>query len=125
MPGERLSMRKIREVLRLRFAQGLSQRAIGQSLGVSPPGCERTANAGPVLLHPKPAPPKPRRPARPERWEAAITELLALQAGYAAWLEALPEATRASATGEALQAIVDLDPDELAAIQPPRGFGRD
>ena len=29
MPGERLSMRKIREVLRLRFAQGLSQRAIG------------------------------------------------------------------------------------------------
>ena len=29
MPGERVSMRKIREVLRLRFAQGLSQRAIG------------------------------------------------------------------------------------------------
>lgn len=28
-------MRKIREVLRLRFAQGLSQRAIGQSLGIS------------------------------------------------------------------------------------------
>jgi transposase len=35
MPGERLSMRKIREVLRLRFAQGLSQRAIGHSLGLS------------------------------------------------------------------------------------------
>jgi len=35
MPGERVSMRKIREVLRLRFAQGLSQRAIGVSLGVS------------------------------------------------------------------------------------------
>src|ERR1700743_954231 len=35
MPGERLSMRKIREVLRLRFAQGLSQRAIGISLRVS------------------------------------------------------------------------------------------
>ena len=32
MPGERVSMRKIREVLRLRFAQGLSQRAIGVSL---------------------------------------------------------------------------------------------
>jgi len=28
-------MRKIREVLRLRFAQGLSQRAIGHSLGLS------------------------------------------------------------------------------------------
>lgn len=35
MPGERLSMRKIREVLRLRFAQGLSQRAIGASLRLS------------------------------------------------------------------------------------------
>ncbi len=35
MPGERLSMRKIREVLRLRFAQGLSQRAIGTSLRMS------------------------------------------------------------------------------------------
>jgi len=35
MPGERLSMRKIREVLRLRLAQGLSQRAIGASVGIS------------------------------------------------------------------------------------------
>ena len=35
MPGERVSMRKIREVLRLRFAQGLSQRAIGSSLRLS------------------------------------------------------------------------------------------
>jgi hypothetical protein len=35
MPGERLSMRKIREVLRLRFAQGLSQRAGGISLRLS------------------------------------------------------------------------------------------
>lgn len=35
MPGERLSMRKIRYVLRLRFAQGLSQRAIGTSLQLS------------------------------------------------------------------------------------------
>ena len=35
MPGERLSMRKIREVLRLRLAQGLSQRAVAASLGIS------------------------------------------------------------------------------------------
>jgi transposase len=35
MPGERLSMRKIREVLRLRYGHGLSQRAVGQSLGLS------------------------------------------------------------------------------------------
>jgi hypothetical protein len=32
MPGERLSMRQIREVLRLRFAQGLSEGTIGISL---------------------------------------------------------------------------------------------
>jgi hypothetical protein len=29
MPGERVSMRKILEVLRIRFAQGLSERAFG------------------------------------------------------------------------------------------------
>src|ERR1700683_52941 len=35
MPGERLSMRKIREVLRLRLSQGLPQRALAQSLRLS------------------------------------------------------------------------------------------
>jgi transposase len=35
MPGERLSMRKIRDVLRLRLAHGLSQRAISASVGLS------------------------------------------------------------------------------------------
>ena len=35
MPGERLSMRKIREILRLRLDHGLAQRVIGQSLGLS------------------------------------------------------------------------------------------
>ena len=74
------------------------------------------------------------RPARPcatrtasriRRWQAAVETLAALQAEYAAWLAALPEATRDGATGEALQAIADLDLDEIAAIVPPRGFGRD
>ena len=35
MPGERVSMRQIREVLRLRFASELRQRAIAKSLGLS------------------------------------------------------------------------------------------
>ena len=35
MPGERLSMRKIRELLRLRWEQHLPQRAIGHSLRLS------------------------------------------------------------------------------------------
>jgi hypothetical protein len=63
--------------------------------------------------------------SRPRRWRAAVAELVTLQAEYAAWLEALPEALRDGATGEALQAIIDLDLDELVAIAPPRGFGRD
>jgi hypothetical protein len=51
--------------------------------------------------------------------------LLALQAEYAAWHDALPDSLRDSATAEALQAIVDLDLEELMAIVPPRGYGRD
>jgi hypothetical protein len=64
------------------------------------------------------------RRARPQRWRAAVAELLALQAEYAVWYEALPDSLRDSATAEALQEIVDLDPDALAAILPPRGYGR-
>jgi hypothetical protein len=59
------------------------------------------------------------------RWNDTVAGLVLLQAEYARWLEALPEATRESATGEALQAMVDLDLEEIIAIQPPRGFGRD
>jgi len=62
---------------------------------------------------------------RLQRWHAAVAELLALQAAYAAWFDALPEPLRDGATGEALQAIIDLDLDELIAIEPPRGYGRD
>ena len=75
------------------------------------------------------APPRPprsiRHPSRPQQWHAAVATLVALQSEYAAWLDALPEALRDGATGEALQAIVDLDLDELVSIEPPRGFGRD
>jgi hypothetical protein len=57
--------------------------------------------------------------------ESAVAALVALRAEYARWLDALPEATRETATGEALQAMIDLDLEEIVAIQPPRGFGRD
>lgn len=81
------------------------------------------------LAAPALAPPVPRRPTRgpalSRRWTGAVAGLVALQAEYARWLEALPEATRGTATGEALQAIADLDLDEIIAIQPPLGFGRD
>ena len=70
-------------------------------------------------------PVKPRPLSRAGRWDAAVCALVGLQAEYATWLEALPEATREGSTGEALQAIADLDLDEIIAIRPPRGFGRD
>jgi hypothetical protein len=82
----------------------------------------RARHAGmPIVRYRRPAD----RRSRPQRWHDAVAELVALQAEYRAWFEALPEATRDGATGEALQAIVDFDLDELAAIEPPRGFGRD
>ena len=70
-----------------------------------------------------------RRPAdrrsRPQRWDDAVAELLALQAEYTAWFDALPDGFRDTATAEALQAVAELDLTELQAIIPPRGFGRD
>ena len=65
------------------------------------------------------------RRSRAQRWRDAVAVLLALQAEYRAWLEALPESLQETATAEALQVIDDLDLDDLAAIEPPRGFGRD
>jgi hypothetical protein len=65
------------------------------------------------------------RRSRARRWHDAVAVLLALQAEYRAWLQALPESLQEGATAEALQAIDELDLDELQAIEPPRGFGRD
>ena len=69
--------------------------------------------------------PSPDRRSRPRRWRDAVNELLALQAEYAAWSDALPDSLRDSATAHALQEIIDLDLDALATIQPPQGYGRD
>jgi hypothetical protein len=87
------------------------------------------------MMPPAPEPPRTRRPAapriksagrsRPQRWRDAVIELLALQAEYAKWLEALPDSLSDSPTAEALGAIVDLDLTELSDIEPPRGYGRD
>ncbi len=65
------------------------------------------------------------RRSRPQRWRDAVAALIALRDEYAQWFAALPEALRDGATGDALQAILDLDLDEIAAVEPPRGFGRD
>jgi len=77
--------------------------------------------AEPVIRYRRPAD----RRARPQRWHDAVAELVRLQEEYATWLDALPEATQDTATGQALQAIVELDLSDILAIEPPRGFGRD
>jgi hypothetical protein len=68
--------------------------------------------------------PKAKR-SRAQRWRDAVAELLALQAEYTAWHEALPETLASTATAEALHAIVELDLEPLVDIVPPRGYGRD
>ena len=78
-----------------------------------------------AVVQPRPTPRSTLRQSRAQRWRAALAELLVLQIEYAAWLDALPEALRDGTTGVALQAIVDLDLDDLVAIEPPRGYGRD
>lgn len=77
--------------------------------------------ATPVIRYRRPAD----RRSRPQRWHDAVAELLALQAEYAAWSDTLPESLSETPTAEALQTIVELDLSDLAAIQPPRGYGRD
>jgi hypothetical protein len=81
------------------------------------------------MTSPSPVVARPRRTAdrrsRPQRWRDAVSELLALQAAYADWLAALPDSLQASATAEALEAIVGLDLADLAGVELPRGYGRD
>lgn len=81
----------------------------------------RQAPPPPILVKPT----RPGRRSRATRWNDALAALLAVQAECAAWLEALPEGLRESATAAALEDIVDLDLDAIAAVQPPLGYGRD
>ena len=70
-------------------------------------------------------PPSSARRSRTKRWNDALVEMIAVQAECAAWFDALPESLRDNATAAALQEMIDLDLDAIAAIQPPRGYGRD
>ena len=91
---------------------------------------ERQARHRAKMLAPRPPPGIKRsqvaaRRSRTKRWNDALAEMLAVQAECAAWFEALPESLRDSATAVALQDMIDLDLDAIAAVQPPRGYGRD
>jgi hypothetical protein len=69
--------------------------------------------------------PQAARRSRGRRWNDALAEMITVQLECAAWFEALPESLRDSATATALQEMIDLDLDAIAAVQPPRGYGRD
>jgi hypothetical protein len=69
--------------------------------------------------------PARRRPPRPVRWAAAVATLIALQDEYRGWLDNLPENLEGSRLADKLQAITELDLEELQAVDPPRGYGRD
>jgi hypothetical protein len=73
---------------------------------------------------PAPAAP-PRHRGRRQRWDAAVATLRTVQAEYAQWLETMPEPLHDTPTGQALQAVVDLDLDEIASVYLPKGYGRD
>jgi len=68
---------------------------------------------------------RPPRQSRRKRWDGALAVMMTIQAECAAWFEALPESLRDSATAEALQEIIDLDLETIAAVRPPLGYGRD
>ena len=74
---------------------------------------------------PSPAAPAPRLPPRPLRWAAAVAALIALQDEYRTWLDNIPNNLEGSRLADKLQAIAELDLEELQAIEPPRGYGRD
>lgn len=77
------------------------------------------------------APTRWRRSAGPRgrvaRWQAAIAELDDVLKGWEAWRESMPPGVAESPTAAALDAVLELRDlvDQLAAAEPPRGFGRD
>ena len=86
---------------------------------------ERQARRRARLRRDNHTPPARRIPPRPKRWAAAIAVLIDLQDEYRAWLDNLPTSLDESRLAEKLQAIAELDLEELQAIEPPRGYGRD
>jgi len=86
---------------------------------------ERQARRRARLRRDNHTPPARRIPPRPKRWAAAVAVLIDLQDEYRAWLDNLPTSLDESRLAEKLQAIAELDLEELQAIEPPRGYGRD
>ena len=82
---------------------------------------ERRAAGMPVVRYVRA--PEPRR-SRPERWRAAVATLRELQESYQQWRDNLPESLEDSATAGLLDAVIEVDLDQLD-VELPKGFGRD
>ncbi len=78
-----------------------------------------------VLLRQPVAPPTRRTLPRPKPGAAAVAALIDLQDEYRTWRDNLPASLEGSKLAEKLHAITELDLEELQAIEPPRGYGRD
>lgn len=80
----------------------------------------------PPPAHPPEA--SPRAPSRPQRLAALTDEAQSLLAEYEEWLEALPESLKEGEVANRLREVVEQltgVADQLADIDPPKGFGRD
>jgi hypothetical protein len=58
-------------------------------------------------------------------WQDAAEELLALQQEYQEWYDNLPENLQDTALAQKLEAVCELDIEEIVNIELPLGFGRD
>ncbi len=69
------------------------------------------------------------RRTRHQQWRDAVATIIWLRDARQAWRDAIPEALEASPTAERLDEVLDLledvDWQHLAALDLPRGFGRD
>jgi hypothetical protein len=54
-----------------------------------------------------------------------VATLIDLQDDYRAWFDNLPANLEGSRLAEKLQGMTEIDLDDLQAIDPPRGYGRD
>jgi hypothetical protein len=63
--------------------------------------------------------------SRTERWATAVATLVAVQEEYRGWFDNLPANLEGSRLAEKLEAICELDLEDLQAIDLPRGYGRD
>ena len=87
--------------------------------------CRAPSSAPRYAAPARPCSPTERIPSRPRRWAAAVAALIDLQQEYRIWLDNLPQSLEESRLADKLQTIVELDLQELQAIDPPLGYGRD